>query len=116
MSRLSDKLNRSARRANKVKAQTVGTSERPRLSVRITNKHVAAQIIDDEKSLTIVGVKTDSKSKGTMTEKAEVIGTEIAKAAKAKKVTKVVFDRGSKLYHGRVKALAEAARKEGLEF
>lgn len=117
MSRVSDKLNQTARRINRVRSQVRGTSERPRLSVHISNLNVSAQIIDDTTGKTLIGVTTAGKKvTGTMTEKAENIGTEIAKLAEAKKINKVVFDRGSKLYHGRVKALAEAARKGGLEF
>lgn len=117
MNRLISKVENKARRANRVRSRVVGTSSRPRLSVFVSNKNISAQIIDDEKNITIVGVSTtSSKVTGTMTEKASKLGEEIAKKAKAKKVKKVAFDRGSKLYHGRIKALADAARKEGLEF
>ncbi len=117
MNRLTSKLQKSVRRQNRVRSVVRGTSERPRLSVFISNTHVSAQIIDDEKKITLVSYSTaGKKTTGTMTEKASVVGTEIAKKAKAKKIKQVVFDRGSKLYHGRVKALAEAARQEGLEF
>jgi len=79
--------------------------------------HISAQIINDDESKTICAATTaGSKLTGTMTEKAVVIGKEIAKKAKTSKVTQVVFDRGSKKYHGRIKALADAARAEGLEF
>lgn len=104
-------------RAHRVRATVSGTAERPRLCVRITNTHINAQIINDETGMTIASTTTvGSKLTGTLMQKAAEIGTDIAKKAKAKKVTKVAFDRGSKLYHGRIKALAEAARKEGLEF
>jgi len=117
MNRLSSKMQNKERRASKVRSKVIGTTDRPRLSVFISNKHISAQIIDDEKSVTIVSFSTNSESsKSTMTEKAEKVGKEIAKKAKAKKIKKVAFDRGSKLYHGRVKALADAARSEGLEF
>jgi large subunit ribosomal protein L18 len=87
------------------------------LSVTISNRHISAQIIDDSKHITIAGITTaGSKATGTMTEKAAWAGSEIAKKAKAKKLKAVAFDRGSRIYHGRVKALADAARKEGLEF
>lgn len=107
-----------AQRKHRVRATVIGTAERPRLSVFISNRHIIAQVIDDGAgktlaSATTVGSKT---TKGTMTEQAAIIGAEIAKAAKAAKVSQVVFDRGSKLYHGRVAALADAARKSGLEF
>lgn len=111
------KLNRLKLRKNRVRSVVSGTADRPRLSVSISNTHVSAQIIDDETGKTIVAATTvGSKAAGTMTEKAATVGTDIAKKAKAKKVTKVVFDRNGRKYHGRVKALAEAARAGGLEF
>jgi len=104
-------------RAKRTRAKIHGTHEQPRLSVFISNKHIVAQVIDDDKGVTICYATTvGANMKGTMAEKAALIGTEIAKAAKAKKVKKVVFDRGSKLYARRLSALADAARKEGLEF
>lgn len=104
-------------RANRTRAKIHGTAERPRLTVHISNLNVTAQIIDDDKQATLAYVTTVGKKlKGTKTEKAAQIGTEIAKAAKKVKINKVVFDRGSKLYAGRMSALADAARKEGLEF
>lgn len=111
------KLNR-AQRAHRVRATVSGTEERPRLVLRITNMHISAQVINDQTHTTIASTTTvgDKKATGTMTEKAAVLGTDIAKKAKASKVKKVVLDRGSRLYHGRVKAFADAARKEGLEF
>ena len=118
MNRLEHKKKTSALRAHRVRARAVGTAERPRLSVTISNIHVSAQIIDDSAHATLCGVSTvgNKTAKGTMTEKAEMIGKQIAEQAKAKKITKVVFDRGSKQYHGRIKALADAARAGGLEF
>ena len=104
-------------RANRTRAKIHGTSERPRLSVHFSNLHITAQVIDDDKKTTLAYATTvGAKMTGTKTEKAAQIGAEIAKKAKAAKVSKVVFDRGSKLYAGRMSALAEAARKEGLEF
>ena len=104
-------------RANRTRVKIHGTAERPRLTVHISNLNVTAQIIDDDKQATLAYVTTVGKKlKGTKTEKAAQIGTEIAKAAKKVKINKVVFDRGSKLYAGRMSALADAARKEGLEF
>jgi large subunit ribosomal protein L18 len=85
--------------------------------VFISNRHITAQIIDDSKSKTLIHVSTNGKTTtGTMTEKAENIGAEIAKKATAAKISKVVFDRGGRIYHGRVQALADSARKNGLEF
>ena len=104
-------------RAKRTRAKIHGTTERPRLSVHFSNLHVTAQIIDDDKGVTLAYATTvGSKATGSKVEKAAKIGAEIAKKAKAAKITKVVFDRGSKLYAGRMSALADAARKEGLEF
>ena len=104
-------------RANRTRAKIHGTAERPRLSVNISNKHIIAQIIDDDKGATLAYATTvGSKDKGSKTELAAFIGSEIAKKAKKAKIEKVVFDRGSRLYAGRLSALADAARKEGLEF
>ena len=104
-------------RAKRTRAKIHGTAERPRRTVFFSNQHIVAQIIDDDKGKTLVYATTvGSKMTGTKTEKAAKIGAEIAKKAKTAKVKKVVFDRGSKLYAGRMSALAEAARKEGLEF
>ncbi|MBR3386353.1 50S ribosomal protein L18 [Candidatus Saccharibacteria bacterium] len=104
-------------RAARTRAKIYGTAERPRLTVHFSNLHITAQIIDDDKKTTLAYATTvGTKMTGTKTEKAAKIGEEIAKKAKAAKVTKVVFDRGSKLYAGRMSALADAARKEGLEF
>src|SRR5207302_3444635 len=107
----------AARRANRVRATMSGTVERPRLAVSISNLHVSAQLIDDTNSKTIASATSvGQKIEGNMTEKAKWVGENIAKKAKTAKVKKVVFDRASKKYHGRVKALAEAAREGGLEF
>ena len=104
-------------RAKRTRAKIHGTAERPRLSVHFSNLHITAQVIDDDKKATLAYATTvGSKMTGTKTEKATQIGTEIAKKAKAQKINKVVFDRGSKLYAGRMSALADASRKEGLEF
>ena len=97
-----------------------GTSERPRLCVFRSNANIEAQIIDDVKGVTLVSASSLEKElnlkNGGNIEAAKVIGTEIAKRAKKAKIKAVVFDRGGYLYHGRVKALAEAAREGGLEF
>jgi large subunit ribosomal protein L18 len=117
MNRITSKLTNSLRRQNRVRTAVRGSTERPRLSVHVSNRHISAQIIDDSSHKTIVSATTaGQKSNGTMTEQAVAIGQDIAKKAKAKKIKSVAFDRGPRLYHGRVKALAEAARKEGLEF
>ena len=104
-------------RAKRTRAKIHGTSERPRLTVAFSNLHIVAQVIDDDKGKTLAYATTvGAKMSGSKTEKAAKIGAEIAKKAKSAKIKKVVFDRGSKLYAGRLAALAEAARKEGLEF
>ncbi|HVC36099.1 MAG TPA: 50S ribosomal protein L18 [Candidatus Dormibacteraeota bacterium] len=117
MSRLNQKNSNYKLRAQRVRAYVRGSSERPRLSVHVSNHHLSAQIIDDSKQHTLAYATTvGQKYDGNMTKKAEAVGSAIAKQAKAVKVSKVVFDRGGKLYHGRIAALAEAARKAGLEF
>jgi len=117
MGKITTKLANKLQRQRRVRSVVQGTAVRPRLSITISNLHVSAQLIDDTTGTTIAAVSTVGiKTTGTMTEKAATVGTEIAKKAKAAKIKAVVFDRGSKLYHGRVKALADAARKEGLEF
>lgn len=104
-------------RAKRTRAKIHGTKEQPRLTVNFSNQHIIAQIVNDDEGKTLVYATTiGSKLTGTKTEKAAKIGEEIAKKAKTAKIKKVVFDRGSKLYAGRMSALAEAARKEGLEF
>lgn len=118
MNKLSRTVQNRLQRKNRIRASVSGTAERPRLSVHISNLHVSAQIINDTTHTTLAHATTigDKKASGTMTDKATAIGTAIARKAEAAKVKKVVFDRNGKLYHGRVAALADAARKEGLEF
>lgn len=118
MNRLDKKQKNLALRAHRTRTRVQGTTERPRLSVHVTNLHISAQIIDDSAHTTLVSASTvgQKEAKGTMTEKASWVGVQIAKAAKSKKITTVVFDRGAKQYHGRVKALADAAREGGLQF
>ncbi|MCL2371431.1 50S ribosomal protein L18 [Candidatus Saccharibacteria bacterium] len=117
MSELVNKKNRAVRRANRVRAKITGTAERPRLVVRISNLHIEAQIIDDEKRVTLAAATTvGQKMTGNKTEKAAVIGADIAKKAVKAGVKKVVLDRGSRKYASRLASLADAARKEGLEF
>ncbi len=104
-------------RKKRTRAKIHGTAERPRLAVHFSNTHITAQIINDDKGATLAYATTiGSKTTGTKTERAAIVGKQIAEKAKKSKVTKVVFDRGSKLYAGRMSALAEAARKGGLEF
>lgn len=104
-------------RKNRVRSKVNGTAERPRLTVTVSNLHISAQVIDDERQATLAAATTVGKKlTGTMTEKAAAVGKEVALAAKKAKVTKVVFDRNGRIYHGRIKALADAAREAGLEF
>ncbi len=117
MDRLLHKQQNSARRARKVRMVVKGTTERPRLSVHISNLHISAQVIDDTSGKTLAYASTVGKdSKGTKTERAATVGKDIAVKAKKAKISKVALDRGSRKYHGRIKALADAARAEGLEF
>ena len=107
-------------RHNRIRKDLSGNADRPRLNVFRSNANITAQIIDDEKGVTLVSASTLEKelkiANGGNVEAAKLIGAEIAKRAKKAKITKVVFDRGGYLYHGRVAALAEAARENGLEF
>jgi large subunit ribosomal protein L18 len=106
-----------ALRKNRVRSTVSGTAERPRLTVTISSIHVSAQIIDDVAGKTLAAATTvGAKAKGTLTEKAAIVGKDIATKAKKAKISKVVFDRNGRRYAGRLKSLAEAARKEGLEF
>jgi len=117
MSTLDKKIVNRSLRAARVRAKVSGTTERPRLTVTISNKHVSAQLVDDIKQHTIAAATTvGSKQTGTMTEQAALIGAEIAKKAKKAKITAIVFDRNGRQYAQRLAALADAARKEGLEF
>lgn len=117
MSNLAKKSLNKTLRKNRVRAKVTGTAARPRLSVTVSNKHISAQLIDDEKQHTVAASTTvGAKQTGTMSELAAVVGADIAKKAKKAKITTVVFDRNGRQYAGRLSALADAARKEGLEF
>jgi large subunit ribosomal protein L18 len=105
----------TAQRRRRTRSQIRGTSDRPRLSVYISNKQISAQIIDDTSAKTLVSANSIA-IKGTISDKAASVGASIAKAGRAAKIKKVVFDRGDAKYHGRVKDLADAARAGGLEF
>ncbi|MEN9921677.1 MAG: ribosomal protein [Candidatus Parcubacteria bacterium] len=104
------------KRHNRVRAKVVGSAERPRLSVFKSNKDIYVQLIDDAKGLTIVSANSLKIADKTLSEKSVMIGSEIAKLAKSKSISKVVFDRSGYLYTGLIKALAESAREGGLEF
>jgi large subunit ribosomal protein L18 len=115
--KLNKKLRR-LRRHKRVRAKIKGTAERPRLAVYVSNIHVYAQVIDDDKGHTLVSASSlefrNEKMSGI--EKAKKVGELIAERALEKGIKKVVFDRGGFKYTGRIKALAEAARAKGLEF
>lgn len=136
---MKNKIERRLKRRKRIRSKIFGTSKVPRLSVFRSNKHIYAQIIDDEKGETLVaasdlelkqdgGKKDPSRAhdgvpnkKGLQkgyakTYKARMVGEILAKKALKKKISRVVFDRGGYKYHGRVKALAEGARKGGLKF
>lgn len=109
-------LNKNLRKA-RVRSKVSGTAERPRLSVTISNLHVSAQLIDDVSGTTLASATTvGKKATGSISEKAAGVGSDIAKKALKVKLKTVVFDRNGRAYAGRLKALADAARKEGLEF
>jgi large subunit ribosomal protein L18 len=110
------KVLKRERRHKRIRSRVNGTAVMPRLSVFKSNRYVVAQLINDEKGETLAAVTTQNiKGKGVI-EKAKKAGEEIAKLAIAKKITKVVFDRGGFIYTGRVKALADGAREGGLKF
>lgn len=110
------------RRHRRLRKHVVGTSERPRLCVYRSLKHMYAQVIDDSQGFTLVAASSlepeirDENPNGGNADTAEAVGKLIARKALDKGITRVVFDRGGNKYHGRIKALAEAAREGGLEF
>jgi len=110
---------------SRIRKTLAGTTERPRLNIYRSVNHIYAQVIDDAKGVTVVSAASVEKGKGTKGEKrptggnvasAKDVGKLIAQRAKEKGIKRVVFDRGGYLYHGRIKALADAAREAGLEF
>lgn len=106
------------RRHLRIRKKISGSADIPRLVVFRSNKHISAQLVDDTKGITLGSASSLSLKleHGGNVEAAAQVGAEIGKVAKALKIKKVVFDRGGYLYHGRVKTLADAARKAGLEF
>ncbi|HSX27359.1 MAG TPA: 50S ribosomal protein L18 [Patescibacteria group bacterium] len=117
MDRLKHTTKNLIRRKYRVRSTVSGSPDRPRLTVFVSNKNVSAQIIDDTAHKTLASsTSVGQKIEGNMTDKAKSVGADIAKKAKAAKVKQVVFDRNGRLYHGRIKALADAAREAGLEF
>ena len=122
MDRSKEKYIARHKRQKRVRKKITGTRQRPRLSVFKSLKHIYAQVIDDEVGNTLIAASTlsselkDSASTQGNVSAAQQVGTLIARRAKEHQIESVVFDRGGNLYHGRIKALAEAAREEGLRF
>ena len=121
MARVEPRLARN-RRHSRVRAKVIGTASRPRLCLFRSLDHIYAQVIDDSKGHTLASASTlEPELKGeaqgkAKTAEAEIVGSLVAKRALSKGISQVVFDRGGYKYHGRVKALAEAARQAGLKF
>lgn len=117
---LKDRKEARASRKARIRGKISGTTTRPRLAVFRSNKHIEAQLIDDIQGVTLVSASTYEKGNkfenGSNVEAAKLVGKTIAERAVAKNITEVVFDRGGFVYHGRVAALAEAAREAGLKF
>lgn len=104
---------------NRIRRKVTGTTERPRLAVHYSNQHIYAQVIDDSVHRTLISASTLDKSiekASSNVESAQKIGKLLAERAKTANIVAVVFDRGGHLYHGKVKALADAAREGGLQF
>lgn len=118
MSKLTPKTKQESRvrRHARVRARVQGTAEKPRLSVFRSNRALYAQLIDDAAATTLASADSRSMKSGSLVDAATLVGEAIAKAAKEKGISTVVFDRGGFAYTGRVQALAEAARKGGLTF
>ena len=105
-----------SRRHFRLRKKVAGSTERPRLVVTRSSRHLFAQIVDDSKGVTLASSSTYKTTDGDKTAQAKAAGAQIAEAAKAAGVSKVVFDRGGNTYTGRIAAFAEAAREAGLEF
>ncbi len=117
MNREKLKIAKRDRRHKRVRAKVLGTAKRPRLAVFRANQHIYAQIIDDDAQKTLAAASSlEIKAKAAKSAIAAKVGELVAKKAAEKKISSVVFDRGGYKYHGRVKALAEAARAAGLKF
>ncbi|MEK7121067.1 MAG: 50S ribosomal protein L18 [Patescibacteria group bacterium] len=114
--KINTKKEQRTRRQARIRAKVSGTKDRPRLAVFKSNTNIYVQIIDDIKGQTLVSFSSKDIKKGKPLEKAKGVGVEIAKKALAKKITKIVFDRGGFLYTGHIKALADGAREGGLKF
>jgi large subunit ribosomal protein L18 len=121
MAKTNPKVTARNKRVQRIRKKILGTSERPRMSVYRSNRHIYAQIVDDVLGRTLVAMSTGDKNfdcedlKGKC-EQAKKVGLIIAEKAKSVGIEKVVFDRGGNLYHGRIKALSDGAREGGLQF
>jgi len=119
MDRAKQRVVSRGRIRERIRQKVTGTTERPRLAVFKSSKHIYAQVIDDAAGRTLVAASSldkDADVKGANAAAAKAVGALIARRAKDKGITRVVFDRGGYLYHGNIKALADAARENGLEF
>jgi large subunit ribosomal protein L18 len=117
MDKQKHKVTQKKRRQKRIRAKIKGTSEKPRFSVYKSNKSMFLQLIDDMRGVTLVSVSPkEIKGKGNKTDIGQEMGAKLAEKAKEQKITEVVFDRGGYPFHGRVKAVAEAAREQGLKF
>lgn len=116
MKKTKQKIIQRDRRHKRIRAKIFGTAERPRLSVFKSNKHISAQIINDELGQTIVSAFSREVKGKSLLEKSKLVGKFIAERAKAKNINQIVFDRGGFMYTGCVSALAEGAREGGLIF
>ena len=116
MKQRNNPIKKALARRDRVRAKIRGTGERPRLHVYRSNHHMWVQIIDDVKGHTLASVSTKNvNEKGTKTQKAKKVGELLATQALKKKITKLCFDRGHNRFHGRVKAIADAVRQEGIK-
>ena len=114
-----DKNKLRLKRHKRIRSKISGTAERPRLSIFRSNKNIYAQLIDDVAGVTLASASSldeNVSEDATKVEQATAVGKAIAEAAKAKNISTVVFDRSGSLYHGRIQALADAARENGLDF
>lgn len=116
MMKLNSKNDKRQRRHRRVRAKVKGTAERPRLSIFKSNKAVYAQLIDDEKGVTLASATSLKMKENSLLLKAKSVGNLIATVAKSKGIKSVVFDRGGYVYTGNVKAIADSAREGGLKF
>lgn len=116
MKKLNSKTEKRTRRHRRIRAKMFGTAARPRLAVFKSNTAISAQLINDDKGMTVAAAHSKSATGKTLSEKAVAVGKDIATQAKAKKISMAVFDRGGYTYTGNIKAVAEGAREGGLEF